>query len=278
MTNLVFIQANGLNPTVNVSSAQISFSLNTTTGSYLLAYCLLQSTGSTTLLDSVTDTLGNVWSVLFTDTNLTILQVPSNKIGGGANTLTFNFSAAAQTFIGLGIVEYTGQNPFSPVDNIVKAVGGTGTSYVGAPITTHQTNETVVSFGFMSGNKTMTGTGGWTSRYTSSQGAGSFGVLDAPATSVGIYTPTTNVNLSSSFAFNTIAIKSTSSMFPYWSEEDCRNYSIFPNNAVDVQGTETYTVPAHPSRSTPVDSRKHVPVDSRVSFPTNSRTAPPFES
>lgn len=57
---------------------------------------------------------------------------------------------------------------------------------------------------------------------------------------------------------------------------DDRDFSVFPNNPVDVQGTETYTVPAHPSYTTPVDSRVSKPVDSRVAsiIPLNSRVTP----
>jgi hypothetical protein len=64
-----------------------------------------------------------------------------------------------------------------------------------------------------------------------------------------------------------------------YSVPDDRNYGTFPNNAIDVQGTETYTVPAHPSRTAPVDSRAAgAPVDSRVSgsIPINSRAPGTF--
>lgn len=49
-----------------------------------------------------------------------------------------------------------------------------------------------------------------------------------------------------------------------YSVPDCRNYGQFPNDSVTVQGTVTYTVPAHPSHAAPVDSRTAgAPVDSR---------------
>jgi hypothetical protein len=62
---------------------------------------------------------------------------------------------------------------------------------------------------------------------------------------------------------------------------DSRDYGNFPNHAVDVQGTQTYTVPAVDSRAAgaPVDSRAAgAPVDSRKKAPQNSRTFPPFSS
>lgn len=60
----------------------------------------------------------------------------------------------------------------------------------------------------------------------------------------------------------------------YYSEPDCRNYATFPNNAVDVNGTETYTVQRFDSRKAgaPIDSRKvGAPVPSGT-YPQNNRT------
>lgn len=65
-----------------------------------------------------------------------------------------------------------------------------------------------------------------------------------------------------------------------WSEVDSRDYGEFPNSTVDVQNTQFYIVPAHPSHAPPVDSRVTKPKDCRKSpnIPLNSRTNPPFES
>lgn len=65
-----------------------------------------------------------------------------------------------------------------------------------------------------------------------------------------------------------------------WSEVDSRDYGEFPNSTVDVQNTQFYIVPAHPSHVPPVDSRVTKPKDCRKSpnIPLNSRTNPPFES
>lgn len=61
-----------------------------------------------------------------------------------------------------------------------------------------------------------------------------------------------------------------------YSVPDDRDYSIFPNNAVTVQGTQTYTVPSQLSHPAPVDSRKADPIDSREAaiIPENSRNTP----
>lgn len=64
-----------------------------------------------------------------------------------------------------------------------------------------------------------------------------------------------------------------------WSEIDSRHYGQFPNSTVDVQNTQLYVVPAHPSHPPTVDSRTAgAPKDSRKTKPLNSRTPPPFES
>lgn len=64
-----------------------------------------------------------------------------------------------------------------------------------------------------------------------------------------------------------------------YSIPDCRDYSIFPNNSVTIQGTKQYTVNPDPSHTDPVDSRTAgAPVDSRqaANKPQNCRTDPPF--
>ena len=55
-----------------------------------------------------------------------------------------------------------------------------------------------------------------------------------------------------------------------WSEIDSR---VSPNSTVDVQATQTYTVPKHPSHTPPIDDRATKPVDSRkaANIPENSR-------
>lgn len=60
-----------------------------------------------------------------------------------------------------------------------------------------------------------------------------------------------------------------------YSVPDDRDYYTFPNNAVDVQGTLTYTVQRYESRAAGAsrDCRTVVPVDCRISsyIPQNSR-------
>jgi len=87
------------------------------------------------------------------------------------------------------------------------------------------------------------------------------------------FTPATqNETVSGS---NITGVNFTAALSAY-SVPDDRTYATFPNNAVDVQGTQTYTVNAHPSHAAPVDSRTSDPVDSRTAanIPENSRTQP----
>ncbi len=83
--------------------------------------------------------------------------------------------------------------------------------------------------------------------------------------------PVTNLANAQVVSFVAGSVASTVYSIP-----DDRNFSVFPNNSVNVQGTLTYTVPAHPSIIPPVDSRTTVPTDSRVApiVPQNSRVAP----
>ena len=77
---------------------------------------------------------------------------------------------------------------------------------------------------------------------------------------------------------NNAAVTGVNFSLPY-SQPDCRNYGNFPNLAVNVQGTLTYTTPKTDSRAAgaPVDSRAAgAPVDSRVSKTLNSRTPGTF--
>lgn len=60
-----------------------------------------------------------------------------------------------------------------------------------------------------------------------------------------------------------------------YSVPDCRDYVTFPNLAINVNGTLTYTVPAHPSHSNPTDSRTTTPVSSGT-YPQNNREAGVF--
>jgi hypothetical protein len=83
-------------------------------------------------------------------------------------------------------------------------------------------------------------------------------------------------NLDSTVGSATFTITPAAS---YWSQPDCRNYGNFPNTAVNVEGTLTYTTPSVDSRKAgaPVDSRAAgVPIDSRTNKPTNSRTPGTF--
>jgi len=64
-----------------------------------------------------------------------------------------------------------------------------------------------------------------------------------------------------------------------WSQIDSRNYYIFPNRTLNVQGTLTYTVQTSSNAAVPgKDSRVTKSTDSRISpnIPQNSRNAPPF--
>jgi len=64
-----------------------------------------------------------------------------------------------------------------------------------------------------------------------------------------------------------------------YSVPDCRGYATFPNTAINVQQTETYTGQISNNSSVPgTDSRIVKPTDDRTAanIPENSRNPPPF--
>jgi hypothetical protein len=63
-----------------------------------------------------------------------------------------------------------------------------------------------------------------------------------------------------------------------YSQPDCRDFAHFPNTAINVQGTETYTVPSVDSRAggAPVDSRAGGAPAACGVYPQNSRTPGTF--
>jgi len=209
MTNLVFAQANSSTPAVNVSTADLAFLSDTQSESYLLAYCLMQSSGQTTTLTSVTDSRGNTWQIIYSGPGrVYIAQVPANKVGGGANTVTFHFSAPSQTFIVLGVIEYTGQNPATPIDAVKDFTDFTGTAYTGTPVTTSHPNELVLGLGFSSTNGITAGTNGFTLRASGPD----FMLFDAPADAIGTYTPSAISSVGGEWDLNTVALFSSSSL------------------------------------------------------------------
>jgi hypothetical protein len=128
---------------------------------------------------------------------------------------------------------------------------------------------------------TITSASGGTIYYTTdgstpthaSSSISSGGTISVGVTSTvkAIASATNNVDSTAGSAAFTITIPVAS----HYSQPDCRDYSIFPNTAVSVNGTLTYTTPMHPSVTPPTDSRTGKPVASGT-YPQNSRAPGTF--
>jgi len=220
MSNLSFLQAVGADGTIGADSSTIEYPSPVTSDSYLVLYALVISPGAVSDVTSVTDSLGNIWEPVRDDHNASghtvVWHVPVSKPGGGANTVTINFSnAASQSNLKLALLEYTNQFTAgsSPVDTSNSQHDSTGTSYSGTPVTTEFTNETILVFGYTTDNtQGPNGTNGWVGRpVTGLGGEVNFGLMDLDTTAPGTYTPTATFSASEEWAPVTLAIKSTSS-------------------------------------------------------------------
>ena len=150
----------------------------------------------------------------------------------------------------------------------------------GPAVTTFSTGS-VINGGFVSGNvgiagATITATGSSGPYTTTADGSGNYSLGLANGTwtitpSLMGYTfapSSQNVTVSNA---NITGVNFTPTSTDKYSVPDCRDYATFPNLSVDVNGTETYTVPAEPSHADPVDSRTNVP-EASGAYPQNSRT------
>jgi hypothetical protein len=205
-----FVQAAGLNP-AGALSRDITYGSNVTANNLLLLYVLVNSSGPTTQVNSVTDSIGNTWTQADnrTSANGHVQIFWAKNLSTAANTVTAHFNNALATFQILIVCEYT--NPAaSPIDGVTVFTDSTGTSYTGTPIISTQTNETIVALGYINASQalSLTGTGGFTTRFF---GSPFFGIMDAPATSPGTYTPTATVGSAAEVAFSTVALFSATS-------------------------------------------------------------------
>lgn len=209
MTNLVFIQAaEGLPPANATSSSLLYPSFPTTSASYLLTWCF--TNGDT--VASVTDTLGNLWIPVFSTGSIQIFQVPSNRIGGGSNTVTVHYANGTNTFAQYTIAEYTGQLASSPFDvgSAQSFNGGTVVTLGANPVTTTAANETVIFVGIVGDSPTWTNVGNYTVRF----GPPAAVLVDGPATTVGAYTPTASMSGAENVFGCTFAIRSSATILP----------------------------------------------------------------
>jgi hypothetical protein len=165
-----------------------------------------------------------------------------------------------------------GLSPESSISDTRASLFSVGSASIGSTISGNAgvASATISWTGTSSGSVTADGSGNFT---TSGLANGSYTLT--PSKTGYTFSPTSRSETISGSNI-TEANFTASAVAAVWSQPDDRDYAMFPNNEITVQGTETYTIPAHPSHTTPIDSRKAKPVDSRqtANIPENSRTNP----
>src|SRR5713101_249583 len=137
-----------------------AFGVNVTAGNLIIA-CAYFATNRT--VSSVTDTLTNTY-VLGTQQQETVANgfrtqcATAKNIAGGADTVTFNFSASS-AFSGVAASEYSGADTASPVDVATQAAGSASTMDSGS-VTTNFANELIFGFGVPDGSGSQVTAGG----------------------------------------------------------------------------------------------------------------------
>lgn len=145
MAALNFIQGTAVNDG-SVIAPTIAFGSSTTGGSLLLAW--MGTNGAPGAVP--TDTLGNIWNLVGTSTasafssSISLYYVKSNKVGGGANTVTLHSPGGG--IVVVGVAEFTLQS-LNPFDNFsvtdIPATSGGLTTFSVVPLS--ETNEEVIS-------------------------------------------------------------------------------------------------------------------------------------
>lgn len=142
-SGVAFIQGLASAPASPSSAVSVTFAAAQSAGH--LNVVVVGWNDTTTLVQSVTDTRGNVYSLAAGPTVLAgvatqaIYYAPNIlAAGAGANTVTVAFSAVPNTPV-VQILQYSGIVPSSAIDATTVATG-TGTAVTGLPVTTSQPN------------------------------------------------------------------------------------------------------------------------------------------
>jgi uncharacterized repeat protein (TIGR01451 family) len=184
-TGLGFVQVAATLPQGTASSVSASYASSQTAGD--LNVVVIGTNDATSVVQSVTDTAGNAYSLALGPTTGTGLRQSiyyAPNIRAGANTVTVTFTAAA-AFPDLRILQYRGVNT---LDVIAGASGNSGTANSG-PVTTTSPNELLIGASMVAIATTAPGAG-WTGRIITSpdgdliedQIAGAVGSYSATAT------------------------------------------------------------------------------------------------
>lgn len=211
MSNITFNQVNGNFISGTASSNICAFLSNTISKSFLLVYTNIQN-------PIIADTLGNTYQKIagpFGGQGGSVWCCPSNKNGGGANTVTVTEQGGLSfTSTVVYVAEYTGQiQNGSRIDYIV-AGQSTGPNITQGPVIRRGTNETMITLGLESDFSGAITSPSGTLRATSPQtGASGVILMDQAFTTKGSATASWRMGTSGNPA-NTISFSliSTSSV------------------------------------------------------------------
>lgn len=211
MAGLTFVQAS--NTVVGgVNTISKAYVTPTTASSYLVAMVLTAGLSANAV--TVTDTLSNTWTQIGTaitdGINLyNLFQCPSNKVSGGANTVTAN--VASSTTLMLMVLEWTGQAVSTPLDAST-TFGSASTSTVTTPaILGNVTNEQYLLIAWSGNAPGLTPAAGYTTRVATTNMVVLDGFFASPASRTGGYT----TSAASSHAVFLLSVKSTTSVSPF---------------------------------------------------------------
>lgn len=149
VTNAIsFVQQNAANAGAAKYNV-ISFNSPNTAGNLIV---LVANTDNSVTVQSVTDTLGNVYTSAIgpfsqTGSSLQTQIFYAKNIKSGMNTVSVKLSGD-QTLFEVYIHEYSGADPNSPLDAVSASSAASGTAMNSGTATTHFTNELIFAAGF----------------------------------------------------------------------------------------------------------------------------------
>jgi inhibitor of cysteine peptidase len=267
-------------------------------------FCLHNGTQVTSVTNTTYTSGITALGLYSTDATAAYVQASLFAVGSASIVSTYSISGNAGiagatvawtgTSSGSTIADGSGNFTTSGLSNGPYTITPSKTGYTFSPTSSAQTvsgsNISGVNFtaqGAVVGNHSISGNAGvpgatitYTGTASGSVKADSTGTYTIPSLGNGTYTLTpslTNYTFSPSSASKTVSTTNVlganftaAGTTSPWSQVDSRKT---PNSTVDVQGTQTYTVPKNPSHAPPVDSRVSKPVDCRKSpnIPVNSR-------
>jgi hypothetical protein len=207
---LTFVQSVSGISGAGATSFGLAYGSNTTGSSYLLALGVVSGLAAVTI--TATDGLGNTWSQIGSNISdginqYALFQVPTNAVGGGADTVTLHSTVSST--LALVLAEYTGQASSNPLDSSSTFTSAsTGTITIG-PTAGNQTNEEFIALGWCGTTASVVANSGYTTRHANNN----YVIVDEAFSVTGSNTGGWTMTASSVAAW-LLSVKSTTSAAP----------------------------------------------------------------